>query len=113
MFLLGSSLLTIYKSFIRPYLDYGQVIYDRLSNATFSRKIESVQYNTAIESIEVIKGWKTLRGTRTGMRHRHGLKQVGIKLLTKLWLGFNHLPEHKFIKPETTMYFFCAALSTT
>ena len=27
--LLCSSLLTIYKSFIRPHLDYGDVIYDQ------------------------------------------------------------------------------------
>ena len=33
--LLLSSMLTNYKSFIRPHLNYGDVISDRLSNVTF------------------------------------------------------------------------------
>ena len=37
------SLLTIYKSFIRPYLDYGDVIYDEPLNESLSNRIESVR----------------------------------------------------------------------
>ena len=47
-FLPRSSLLTIYKSFIRPHLDHGDVIYDQPSNANFSIKIESTQFNAAL-----------------------------------------------------------------
>ena len=47
-FLPSPSLLTIYKSFIRSHLNYGDVIYDQPSNATFSCKIESIQYNAAL-----------------------------------------------------------------
>ena len=43
MFLPRSSLLTVYKSFKKPHLDYADVISDQPSNATFSSKIESVQ----------------------------------------------------------------------
>ena len=43
-----SSLLTIYKSFIRPHLDYGDVIYDQPNNNRLSEKIESIQYNAAL-----------------------------------------------------------------
>ena len=50
------SLLIIYKSFIRSHLDYGDVIYDQLSNALFSNKVESVQYNAALAITEAIKG---------------------------------------------------------
>ena len=32
-------LLTIYKSFIRPHLDYGDVIYDQAYTASFHQKI--------------------------------------------------------------------------
>ena len=42
------SLVTIYKSFIRPHLDYADVIFDKPSNATFSNRIESAQYNAAL-----------------------------------------------------------------
>ena len=39
-----SSLLTIFKSFVRPHLDYGDVIYDQPNNSSLSHKIEGVQY---------------------------------------------------------------------
>ena len=35
-------LLTIYKSFIRPHLDYGDIIYDQPNNGSSSQKIESI-----------------------------------------------------------------------
>ena len=38
-----TSLLPIYKSFIRPHLDYGDVVYDQPSNDVFSNKLETVQ----------------------------------------------------------------------
>ena len=38
-----SALLTIYRSFTRPHLDYGDVIYDQPENESFTTKIESVQ----------------------------------------------------------------------
>ena len=41
-------LLTIYKSFIRPNLDYGDVIYDQHYNNSFHQKLESIQYNAAL-----------------------------------------------------------------
>ena len=37
------SILTIYKSFIRPHLDYGDIIYDQPNNDGLSEKIESFQ----------------------------------------------------------------------
>ena len=47
-FLPRASLINIYKAFVRPHLDYGDIIYDNSSNATFSQMIESVQYNAAL-----------------------------------------------------------------
>ena len=38
------SLITIYKSFVRPQLDYGDLIYDQPNNESFYQQIESVQY---------------------------------------------------------------------
>ena len=37
-----SSLLTIYKSFVRPHLHYGDVIYDHSNNSCLSEKIKTV-----------------------------------------------------------------------
>ena len=34
------ALLTIYKSFIRPHLDYGDIIYDQPNNESFCQKLQ-------------------------------------------------------------------------
>ena len=38
-------LLTIYKLFIRPYLDYGDIIYDKAYNNSFHQNLEKLYYN--------------------------------------------------------------------
>ena len=43
-----TSLITIFKSFIRPHLDYGDIIYDRAYNTSFHQNIESIQYNATL-----------------------------------------------------------------
>ena len=42
------SLLTIYKSFVRPNLDYADIIYDKPFKEPFKRKIEMIQYKAAL-----------------------------------------------------------------
>ena len=49
-------LLTIYKSFIRPHLDYGDVICDQQYNNSFHQKLESIQYNAALAIIGALRG---------------------------------------------------------
>ena len=39
----GNALLKIYKSFIRPHLDYADIIYNKPNNASFKSKTENVQ----------------------------------------------------------------------
>ena len=51
-----ASLINIYKGFIRPDLDYGEIMYHNSSNATFSQMIESVQYNAALAITSAIHG---------------------------------------------------------
>ena len=51
-----SSLLTIYKSFIRPHLDYSDIIYDQAYNASFHQKLGFIQKNTALAIIGAIGG---------------------------------------------------------
>ena len=47
-FLPRKSLLIIYKFFIRPHLDYGDIIYDQSYNTSFHQRLESLQYNAAL-----------------------------------------------------------------
>ena len=49
------SLITIYKSFVRPYLDYGDTFYDQPSKESLNQKIEG-QYTAALVIISAIKG---------------------------------------------------------
>ena len=49
-------LSTIYKSFIRPHLDYGDVIYDQHYNNSFHQKLESIQYNSALAITGALRG---------------------------------------------------------
>ena len=51
-----SSLLIIFKSFIRTHLDYGDIVYDQPNNSSLSEKIESLQYNVALAITGAIKG---------------------------------------------------------
>ena len=41
-------MLTIYKTFIRPHLDYGDIIYDQTYNTSFHQKLELLQYNACL-----------------------------------------------------------------
>ena len=54
--LLRPSLLTIYKSFIRPHLEYDDVIYDQAYNVSFQQKVEIIQYNAAVTITGAIRG---------------------------------------------------------
>ena len=53
------SLLTIYKTFVRPHLDYGDMIYDQTYNASFHRKLESIQYFACLAITGTIRGMKS------------------------------------------------------
>ena len=77
-FLPRNRLLTIYKLFIRSLLDYADVIYDQPSNASFSKKIESVQYNAALAITGAIKGssGEKLVRTRISLSKKMGEKIV-------------------------------------
>ena len=55
-FLPRPSLLQIYKSFVRPHLDYGDIIYDKAFIGHFQKKLESIQYNAALAITGAIRG---------------------------------------------------------
>ena len=50
------SLITIYKAFLRPLIDYGDIIYDQPQNESFCEKLESVQYKAALAIMGAIQG---------------------------------------------------------
>ena len=51
-----SALLIIYKSFVTPHLDYGDIMYDQAYNASFHQKLELLQYNACLAITGAIRG---------------------------------------------------------
>ena len=49
-------LLAIYKSFIRPHLYYGDIIYDKAYNSSFHQNLEKSQYNSGLTIAGAIRG---------------------------------------------------------
>ena len=66
-----TSLITIYKSFARPHLDYGDIIYDQTFNESFHQRIESIQYNAAI----------AITGATTGTSSEKLYQELGLESL--------------------------------
>ena len=50
------SLVTLCKTFIRPHLDYANIIYDKPNNTNICNKIESLQYHAALAITGAIRG---------------------------------------------------------
>ena len=55
-FLRRPSLLQIYKFFVRPHLDYGDIIYDKAFIGSFQKKLESIQYNAVLAITGAVRG---------------------------------------------------------
>ena len=51
-----SALITLYKAFVRPHLDYGDILYDQARNESFHLKLESIQYNACLAITGAIRG---------------------------------------------------------
>ena len=55
-FLPRAALITMYRAFIRPHLDYGDILYDQAYNMSFHQKLESIQYNACLAITGAIRG---------------------------------------------------------
>ena len=85
-----------YKCFIRPHLDYGDVIYDQPNISSLANKIKSVQYQVALAIIGAIRGtsqeklyqalgFESLKDRRRLRRLCYLYKIVNAKQLTYLY----------------------------
>ena len=52
-------LMTMYKALVRPYLDYGDKIYDETYNKTFHQKLVSIQYSACLALLGAFRGSST------------------------------------------------------
>ena len=53
------ALITMYKVFIRPHLDYSDILYDQAYNIFFHQKLEAILYNACLAITGAI--WGTLK----------------------------------------------------
>ena len=81
-------LLTIYKSFISPHFDYGDVIYDQAYKVSFHQKLESIQYNSAL----------AITGAIIGTSIENLYNDLGLETLEKKDGIGNYAASIKFIK---------------
>ena len=51
-----TALKTIYKAFVRPHLDYGDILYDQAFNLSFKQKLESIQYRACLVITGAVRG---------------------------------------------------------
>ena len=65
------SLLQIYKSFVRPHLDYGDIIYEKTFIGSLQKKLETMRYNAALAITGAIRG-----GSREKVYSELGLKAL-------------------------------------
>ena len=77
------ALMTIYKAFVRPHLDYGDIIYDEAYNETFHQKLEYIQYNACLALSGTIRDRqeKALPRIRLGIPQTLSLVQDTYKII--------------------------------
>ena len=84
-------LMTMYKTLVRPYLDYGDIIYDQAYNETFHQKLESIQYNACLVLSGAIRG-----SSREKLYHELGLESLQCRRwYLKLCLFYKIFKENK------------------
>ena len=68
--------LTIYKSFIRLHIDYGDILYDKPNNKNFQKKIEKAQ----------CRAWLAITGATQGTPKEKNYDELGLHSPTNgLW----------------------------
>ena len=87
------ALLTIYKCFIRPHLDYEDIIYDQAYNLSFHQKLESIQYNAALALTGAIRG-----SSREKLCQELGLESLQLRRWYRKLCCFYKIYKIKFIK---------------
>ena len=75
------SLHTIYESFIRPHLDYGNIMYNQAYNALFYQKLKSIKYSLALAVTGTIRETSTNKLYNELQLFRQYLRQTLVFIL--------------------------------
>ena len=106
-----SALITIYKAFVRPYLDYGKILYDQAYNMSFHHKLKFIQYNACLAITGAIRG-KNFTKNQVQNHFSYDIGTENQKCFTKLAKTkvlntfFNyHLKKLRYMLQETLITF--------
>ena len=75
-----SALITIYKAFVRPHLDYGDIVYDEAYNVSFHHKLILIQYKACLAITGAIRDT-----SKEKLCQKLGLNSI------QIWLWFRKL----------------------
>ena len=94
--------MTIYKSFIRPRIDYDDdIIYDQAHNASSQQKVESIQCNAAV----------AITGTTRGTSKEKLFKELGLEPLQHMRWYRKLYCFYKILKDQSPNIFLISLLS--
>ena len=91
-----TALITLYKAFVRPHLDYGDVIYDQAHNASFHQKLESLHNNACL----------AITGAICGSSREKIYQQLGFESLQQRRWYRKLCSFYKVFKNESPFYLF-------
>ena len=84
----------IYTTFVRPLLDYADIIYDKPCNESFKGKLEAVQYNACL----------AITGAIRGTSREHLYCELGLETLNDCRWSRKLFFFHKIIKGVSLSY---------
>ena len=90
------SLLTIYKSIVRPHLDYGDIIYDNPENETLINKLEKVRYQACL----------AITGAFQGTSCERLYRELGLACLQNRWWYRKMIFFYKILNDLAPKYLF-------
>ena len=99
--------ILIYIIFIRPHLDYGDVIIDHAYNKSFHESLESLQYNASLAITRAIRGTSKQKlyqdlGLESPQHRRWFLKPAFSTRFLKMNLEFTFMRNYLFKPPLIT-----------
>ena len=85
------SLISLYKSFIRPHLDHADITYDQPSHLNLCNKIETCQYNAALAITGAIRG-----SSKERLYQERGFEYLSLRRWLKRLSTFYRIARNKF-----------------
>ena len=71
-----TAVIRIYKAFVRPHLDNGDILYDQDFNLSFHQKLESIQYR---ECLAIYRACLPVAGPIWGTSREKIYQELGLE----------------------------------